>query len=137
MVLMVMSWAEAIMSISDALPSITPPAWWMVCHKPEQAFHSWLVISSQCPGGRVGLGLGGSFLIGLDFSGEAWSLCVTFPRSSRKPSKSKTERERGYIGAPGQPRGEELPCRFLSRPVTLSQSGHVPTAPDKKDFFCD
>ena len=33
-----------------------------------------------------------------------------------KPNNSKTERRKGHTGPPGQPRGEELPCRFISCP---------------------
>ena len=92
---------------------------------------------------------------GLDFSREAYY--YIFPKIDRKPNKSKTEGRNGHTGPPGQPRGEELPCRFLScpggswgdilgpgaalcaeellcrfisRPVTLSRTGHTPPAPD-------
>ena len=72
-----------------------------------------------------------SHTLSLGYSGEVWLLHITFPRLSRKHNNSETERERGQTGSPGQPRGEELPCRLLSHPVTLSWSGHVPAAPDR------
>ena len=60
------------------------------------------------------------FQKGLDFSREALLLYIIFPKINRKPNNSKTEGRKGHTGPPGQPRGEELPCRFFSLPVTLS-----------------
>ena len=65
----------------------------------------------------------------LDFSRKALLLYIIFPKINRKPNNSKTERGKRHIGPPGQPRGEELPCRFLSHPVTLSRSGYVLVIP--------
>ena len=91
----------------------------------------------------------------LDFSREALLLYIIFPKINRKPTNSKTEGRKGHTGPPGQPRGEELladpflilaapegtywapgtapcekelPCRFLSQPVTLSRFGHTPSS---------
>ena len=35
-------------------------------------------------------------------------------------------------GETGSPRGEELPCRFLSHLMTLSWSGHILATPDRE-----
>ena len=63
----------------------------------------------------------------LSISKKAWTFparpyyyILSFPKINRKPNNSKTEGRKGHTGPPGQPRGEELPCRFLSRPMTLS-----------------
>ena len=40
----------------------------------------------------------------------------SFSKINRKPNSSKTEGRKGHTGPLGQPWGEELPCRFLSRP---------------------
>ena len=53
---------------------------------------------------------------GLDFSREALLLYIIFPKINRKPNNSKTEGRKGHTRPPGQPRGEELPCRSLSHP---------------------
>ena len=80
-----------------------------------------------------------------------------FPKINRKPKNSNTEGGKGHTGprdnlegkscltgsflnpvapkgtywAPGAaPCEEELPCRFLSRPVTLSRFGRTPATPD-------
>ena len=47
---------------------------------------------------------------------------LLFPKINRKPNNSKTEGRKGHTGPLGQPRGEELPCRFLSRPMTGTTS---------------
>ena len=92
---------------------------------------------------------------GLDFSREALLLYIIFPEINRKSNNSKTEGRKGHTGPPEQPRGEELladsflipaapegtywapgaapcekelPCRFLSHPVTLSRFGHTPSS---------
>ena len=59
----------------------------------------------------------------LSISKKAWTFPARpyyyislFPKINRKPNNSKTEGRKGHTGPPGQPRGEELPCRFLSRP---------------------
>ena len=44
---------------------------------------------------------------------------LSFLKISRKPNNSKTEGRKGHTWPLGQPRGEELPCRFLPCPVTL------------------
>ena len=87
---------------------------------------------------------------------------LSFPKINRKPNNSKTEGERDIPG-PGQPRGEGLPCRLLSGPggsggdilgprgspmwgraasrvplvprTTLSRTGCIPAAPNRKWFF--
>ena len=41
-----------------------------------------------------------------------------------------TVRGKRHARPPGQPRGEELPCRFLSHPVTLLQSGYILVIPE-------
>ena len=97
------------------------------------------------------------FQKGLDFSSEALLIYIIFPKINRKPNNSKTERRKGHTGppdnlegnswladsflVPAAPEGtywgpgtapceEELPCRFLSHPVTLSRFGGTPEAPD-------
>ena len=70
------------------------------------------------------------FQKGLDFSREALLLYIIFPKINRKPNNSKTEGGKGHTGPPGQPQGEELLCRFLSRPVTLSRPGHILVIPE-------
>ena len=63
----------------------------------------------------------------MSISKKAWTFparpyyyILFFLKINRKPNKSKTEGRKGHTGPLGQPRGEELPCRFLSHPVTLS-----------------
>ena len=63
------------------------------------------------------------FQKGFNFPREALLLYIIFPKINRKPNNSKTERRKGHTGPPGQPRGEELPCRFLFHPMTLSRTG--------------
>ena len=70
------------------------------------------------------------FQKGLDFSREGLLLYIIFPKINRKPNNSKTEGRKGHTGPPGQPRGEELPCRFLSPPVTLSRPRPVLVIPE-------
>ena len=43
---------------------------------------------------------------------QSWA----FPKINRKLNSSKIEGRKGHTGPLGQPWGEELPCRFLSRP---------------------
>ena len=59
----------------------------------------------------------------LSISKKAWTFPVrpyyyilSFPKINRKPNNSKTEGRKGHTRPLGQPRGEELPCRFLSHP---------------------
>ena len=59
----------------------------------------------------------------LSISKKAWSFPVrpyyyilSFPKINRNPNNSKAEGRKGHTGPMGQPRGEELPFRFLSRP---------------------
>ena len=71
----------------------------------------------------------------MSISKKAWTFpgrpyYYIFPKINRKPNNSKTEGGEGHTGPPGQPRGGKLPCRFLSRPVTLSRPGLVLAAPD-------
>ena len=97
----------------------------------------------------------------LDFSWEALLLYIMFTKI-RKPNDSKTERRKGHTRPPGQPWGEELPCRFLSCPGgsredildpqgshvwgraalqvpflsrTLSRTGRILVAPDSVHVF--
>ena len=54
------------------------------------------------------------------FPARPYYYILSFQKINRKPNNSKTEGRKGHTGPPGQPRGEGLPCRFPSRPVTLS-----------------
>ena len=54
------------------------------------------------------------------FPARPYYCILSFPKINRKPNNSKAEGRKGHTGPLGQPRGEELPCRFLSRHVTLS-----------------
>ena len=89
------------------------------------------------------------------FPARPYYYILSFPKINRKPNNSKTEGERDIPGprddlegkrclagsslvplgtyrAPGAaPCAEELPCRFLSRPMTLSRTGCIPAAPNK------
>ena len=75
------------------------------------------------------------FQKGVDFSSEVLLLYVIFPKINRKPN-SETERGKRHTRPPGQPRGEELSCRFLSHPVTLSQTGCISAAPHSQPLMC-
>ena len=102
----------------------------------------------------------------MNISKKAWIFSVRpyyyilfFLKINTKPNNSKTEGRKGHTGPLGQPRGEELPCRFLShpggsggdilgpgeapceeelpcrfliRPMTLSRTGCIPVAPEKQ-----
>ena len=54
------------------------------------------------------------------FPARPYYYILSFQKINRKPNNSKTEGRKGHTGPPGQPRGEGLPCRFPSWPVTLS-----------------
>ena len=87
------------------------------------------------------------------FPARPYHYILSFPKINRKPNNSKTEGRKGHTGPPGQPRGEELPagsfliltapegtywgpgatpweeelpCRFLSHPMTLSRTAAAP-----------
>ena len=73
----------------------------------------------------------------LSLSKKAWTFparpyyyILSFLKINGMPNNSKIEGRKGHAGPPGQPRGEELPWRFLSRPMTLSQTGCIPAAPN-------
>ena len=50
------------------------------------------------------------------FPARPYYYILLFPKINRKLNNSKIEGRKGHTGPLGQPWGEELPCRFLSRP---------------------
>ena len=50
------------------------------------------------------------------FPARPYYYILFFLKINRKPKNNKTEGRKGHTGPPGQPRGEELPCRFLLHP---------------------
>ena len=57
------------------------------------------------------------------FPGRPCYYILYFQKSIESSTTERQKEERDIPGPPGQPRGEELPCRFLSPPVTLSRPG--------------
>ena len=50
------------------------------------------------------------------FPGRPYYYVLDFQKLIESPTTVRQKEERDIPGPPGQPRGEELPCRFLSRP---------------------
>ena len=64
------------------------------------------------------------------FPGRSYYYILYFQNLIESPTTVRQKEKRDIPGPRDNLEGEELPCRFLSPPVTLSRFGHIPATPD-------